>query len=78
MHDRFVRLILKVAVPATLEMWSRPLLHLTQFFIGRAYLDAGFNAIGGEWTRALEVPFIEDRFLDFRYTADKVVEALGV
>ena len=78
MHDRLVRLILKVAVPATLEMWSRPLFHLIQFFLGRAYLDAGFDAIGGEWARALKVPFIEDRFLDFRYTADKVVETLGV
>jgi hypothetical protein len=78
MHDRLVRFILKVAVPTTLEMWGRPLLHLREFLLGRTNFDTSLNAIGGKWSSTLEIPFVEDRFLDFWDTADEVVEALSV
>ena len=78
MHDRLVRLVLEVAIPATLEMWSRPLLHLLELLLRRPDLNASLDAIGGQWSSAFEVPLIEDSFLDFWNTADEVIEALGV
>jgi hypothetical protein len=78
MHDRLVRFILKVAVPTTLEMWGRPPLHLREFLLGRTNFDTSLNAIGGKRSSTLEIPFVEDRFLDFWDTADEVVEALSV
>ena len=78
MHDRLVRLILKVRVPTTLKMGCRPVLHLSQLFLRRADLDTRFNAISGEWSGTLQVPFVEDSFLDFRDTADEIVETLRI
>ncbi len=78
MHNRFVRFVLKVAVPTTLKVWSRPLLHLLQFLLSRPNLDTSFNSISCERASALDVPFVEDCFLDFWDSADEVVEALGV
>ncbi len=78
MHDRLIRLILKVAVPTALKVRSRPLFHLSEFFFSRTDLDTSVNAIGSKWPSALDVPFIEDCFLDFGDTADEVVEAVSV
>lgn len=46
-HHGLVGLILKVGVPAALEVRSRPVLELLELFLSRADLDAGFDAIGG-------------------------------
>lgn len=46
MHDWLVRLVLKIAIPTTLEVWRWPLLHLPQFFFSWSYLNTGFDAIG--------------------------------
>ena len=75
MHDWFVRLLFKVAVPTWTEF-----LHvvLRQLIIGRSDLDASFDAIGGKWTRAVELPLVIDLLLSLRVTSDKVIEALGV
>jgi hypothetical protein len=78
MHDRFVRLILKVRIPTTLEMWCRPVLHLSQLLLCRPDLDTRINAISGEWSGTLKVPFVEDSFLDFRDTADEIIETLRI
>ena len=78
MHNRLVRLILKVAIPPTLKVWRRPFLHLSQFLLSRTNLDTGVNAIGSQWSRAFDVPLIKDRFLDFWDAADEVVEALRI
>lgn len=76
MHDRLVRLILEVAVPTASKFWRRPLVHLGEFLFSWTNLDTSINTIGSEWASALEVPFIEDSFLDFGHTSDEVIEAL--
>jgi hypothetical protein len=78
MHDWLVRFILEVAVPAALEVWSRPRLHLFQLLFSGANFDTSVNAIGGERPCALEVPFIKDCFLNFRDTTDEIVETFGI
>jgi hypothetical protein len=62
----------------TLKVWSWPLFHLFEFFLSRTNFDTGVDAIGGERSSALDVPFIEDCFLDFWDTADEIVEAFSV
>lgn len=59
-HDWLVGLVLKVRLPAVLEVWSGPFLKLGEFLGSRANLDACFNAIGGKGTGALDVPLIKD------------------
>lgn len=78
MHDWLVRLIFEIAVPTTSKMRGRPAIHLLQFFLSRTDLDASFNAVGSEWSSALEVPLIKDSFLNFRNASDEIVETLGV
>ena len=78
MHDRLVRLILKVRIPTALEMRCRPVLHLSQLLLRRTDLYTRFNAISGEWSGTLQVPFIEDSFLDFRDTANEIIETLCI
>jgi hypothetical protein len=77
-HDWLVGLVLEIAVPTTLEVWSRPRLHLFQLLFSRANLDTSFDAISGKRSCALDVPFIENCFLNFRNTTDEVVETFGV
>jgi hypothetical protein len=77
MHNRLVGFILEVAVPAALEVWSRPRLHLFQLLFSWTNLDTSIDAIGGKWSCALDVPFIENCFLNFRDTTNKVVETFG-
>lgn len=78
MHDWLVRLVLEVAVPTASKMRSRPAIHLLQFFFSRANLDTSFNAVGSEWSCALEIPLIKDSFLDFRHASDEIIEALSI
>jgi hypothetical protein len=78
MHNRLVRLVLEVAVPTTPEVWSRPLLHLSEFLFSRPDLDTGLDAIGGKRSSTFDVPFVKDCFLNFRNTSDEVIEALSV
>lgn len=75
MHDRLVRLVLEVAVPAGTEF-----LHvvLRQLLLGRSDLDAGFDAISGKRTRAIKLPLVIDLLLRLGITSDKVIEALSV
>jgi len=76
MHDRLVGFILKVRVPAALEVRRRPGLHLLQFFFSWANFDTSIDAIGRQWASTLEIPFVEHLFLDLRDATDEVVETL--
>ncbi len=78
MHNRLVRLILKIALPSALEMRGRPRLHLFEFFLGGTNLDSGVNAICSKWACAFDVPFIEDGFLHFGDTTDEVIKTFSV
>lgn len=77
MHDGLVGLVLEVAIPATLEVWRGPALHLAKLLLSWANLDTRIDAIGRKRACALDVPLIEDPLLDFWHTTDEVVEALG-
>jgi hypothetical protein len=59
-HHGLVGLVLEVGVPAALEVRSRPVLELLELFLSRADLDAGFDAVGGEWTGSFQCPLIEN------------------
>ncbi len=78
MHDWLVRLVLEVAVPSTSEVWSRPCVHLFELVLSRSNLNTSINAISCERASAFDIPFIEDAFLRFRVTTNKVVETLRV
>jgi hypothetical protein len=54
-HDRFVRLVFEVAVPARAELGARPAIHHRQLFFGRTDLDTGFDTVRGERTCSLNV-----------------------
>ena len=75
MHDRLVRLLLEVAVPAGTEV-----LHvvLGELIFRRPDLDASFDTIGGKWTGAIELPLIIDLLLSLGITSDKVIEAFSL
>ncbi len=75
MHDRLVRLLLEVAVPAGTEF-----LHvvLGQLLLGWPDLDASFNAIGGKWTSAIGLPLVIYLLLNLRITSEEIIKALGV
>jgi hypothetical protein len=77
-HDRFVGLIFEIAVPSRAELWTRPLVHHVKFFFCRAYLNASFDTICGERSGAVNVPLLEDAFLDCWIAASKVIERLYV
>jgi hypothetical protein len=77
MHDWLVGFILEIAVPATLEVWSRPRLHLFQLLLSWTNLDTSVDAIGGERSCAFDIPLIKDCFLNFRDTTDEVIETFG-
>jgi hypothetical protein len=78
MHNRLVRLILEVTIPSAAKLLARPAIHHVELFLRRPDLDAGFDAVGGEGPRAVDVPLLEDLFLHFGVTAHKVVEGFDV
>jgi hypothetical protein len=78
MHNRLIRLILKIAIPPSPKFLARPAIHHIELFLRRPDLDTGFNAVGGERTRAVDVPLLEDLFLDFGVAADEIVEGFDV
>ena len=77
-HDWLVRLVLEVAVPARSELWTWPLVHDGELFLCRSDLDTGFDTVGGEWTCAVDVPLVEDLFLDRGVATKEIVERLGI
>ena len=78
MHDWLIWLVLEVAVPTALELRSRPVPHLLEFFFRGSCLDASFDAICCERAGALELPFGEDLLLDLGITPYKVVKRLAL
>jgi len=77
-HNRFVRLVLEIAIPTTLEVWRRPAFNLLQLLCGRTNLDTSVNSVSCQRAGTLQVPFIKDCLLDFGNTAYEVVKTLGV
>ena len=75
MHDRLIRLVLEVAVPAGTE-----LLHviLSQLLLGGSNLHASLNTIGSQWSGSIDIPFVLELLLHLRIIPDEVIEALSV
>ena len=78
MHDRLVRLVLKVAIPALLEGAKRSLLNLLHFFLRRPKLDTGLNSIRGKWASTIGIPLLKDLVLDYRVATNKVIKGLAI
>jgi hypothetical protein len=79
MHHWLVWLVLEVTIPtARAEVGCGPRLHLLELLFGWASLDTGVNAVGGQWSRTLDIPLIEDPLLNFWVTPDKVIERLCI
>ena len=78
MHDRLVRLVLEVAVPARNELREWPALELFQFLRIWTNFDASFDAVGGKWTHAVDVPLVEHLVLGLLVTPREVVEGLNM
>lgn len=77
-HDWFVRLVLEVGLPATLEVGSRPCAHFSKLFLGRTNLNAGLDTVGGQRPSALDVPLLVDSSLHLRVAANEVIKGLNV
>jgi hypothetical protein len=77
-HNRLVGLVLKIRVPARAEFLAGPAVHHGEFFLCGPDLDTGFDAVGGERARAVDIPLLEDLFLHFGVAADEIVEGLDV
>lgn len=73
-HDGLVRLIFEVAVPARAEFRAWPLVHHVKLGFCGSNLDTGFNAICCKWTSAVNVPLVEDTFLNCGIATSEVVE----
>ena len=71
MHDRLIRLVLEVAVPARTE-----LLHviLSQLLLGGSNLHASLNTIGSQWSGSIDITFVIALLMHLTIT-DEVIEA---
>jgi len=78
MHDRFVRLILEIALPTAIEVWGWPALKFFQLLCRGTNFDTSFDSIGCQRTSTFQVPFVKDCFLNFGNTTHKVIKTLGV
>lgn len=76
--DSLVWLILEVTVPSRPELRERPFVHLLKLRLGRADLDACFDAIGREWPCSIDVPLFVSFPLGFGITANEVVKRLAL
>lgn len=78
MHYGLVRLVLEVAVPSGPEFFARPAVHHVKFFLGWSNLDTGLDTICRQWTSSIDIPLVEDLFLDLGIPSDKVIEGLDM
>jgi hypothetical protein len=63
MHNRLVRLVLEVRLPALGEMRRRPPLEVLELLLSRSDLDTSLNAVGGKGPCTTLVPLIKDALL---------------
>lgn len=78
MHNGLVGLVLEVAVPATPEFWTRPLVHNGELFLSGADLHTGFNAVGRERASAVDIPLLEHLLLDLGIATHEIVKRFNV
>lgn len=73
-HDRLVRLLLEVAVPARAELWVWPRVHLVKLLFGWSDLDTSFDTVGGQWTSTIDVPLVVYLLLGLFIAANEIVK----
>lgn len=78
MHHRLVRFVLEIAVPSALEFWGRPFPHFFELLFRGTNLHTGLDAIGCQRAGAVDIPLVEDLFLNLGVTPNKVIKRLGV
>lgn len=77
MHDWLVGLILEVAVPTRAEFLAWPAVHHLELFLGGSDLHTSVNTVGRQWASAINVPLVEDFFLNLWIASDEVIERLN-
>jgi len=78
MHNRLIRLILKIALPPTPKLMTRPTINLPQLLLRRPNLDTRLNPIRRQRSRPIDIPLVEHRLLGLWVASHKVVEGLDV
>lgn len=78
MHNRLVRLVLKVTLPALHKITRGPTLHLRQFAFTGSDLDARVNAIRGQGACALDVPLLIDLLLRLMVPTSEIIKRFHV
>jgi hypothetical protein len=73
-HNGLVGLVLEVRVPARAELLAWPAVHHLEFFLSGSDLDTSLDTVGSERTSAVDIPLLEDLFLDLGVTTDEVIE----
>lgn len=77
MHHRLVGLLLEVRQPAVFEVRRRPGFELLELFIRRPDLDAGVDAVRGQWASPLQLPLIENLWLQVSLNSPERKEGCG-
>lgn len=77
-HDWLVRLVSEVRLVTFSEVWSRPLLHFTEFLLSGSDLDSSVNTVGSQRASALLVPLLKHLLLDLWIAANEVIERLDI
>lgn len=75
-HHWLIWFVLEVRIPPTTKLRGWPLLHILKFLFRGSNLDSSINAVGCQWTGALDIPFLEHLFLDFRISSNEIIEGL--
>lgn len=78
MHDRFISLVLEIALPATSKFRRGPILHFFQFFLIWSDFHACLDTVRGQGTSAFEIPLLKNPLLYFRVPAGEVIKRLDV
>lgn len=75
-HDGLVGLVLEVAVPALDELREGRSGHVIQILLVRSPLDSSFDSIRCQRTSAVQLPLVEDLFLDLFIATGKIIKRL--
>lgn len=78
MHNRLIRLVLEISLPAVDELRSRPFLHLIEFLLRRPDLHTRIDTIGSQRSSTLQIPLIIDFLLNLRIAANEIIKRLDI
>ena len=74
-HYRFIRLLLKVAIPTRTEFFH---VILTKLLLSWSHLDTSLNTVGSKRPGPIGIPLVVDPLLHIWVTSNKIIEALSI